>query len=62
MIPGWNPIWLECKACGHKWDDWQPCHVPIGTWLAHAMSYHCPACGKKSEDVLLRRQPLPAAV
>jgi hypothetical protein len=54
--PTWRPIWLSCKGCRHDWDDWQPCHVPVETWCAHARTYHCPECG--SDMVLLRLTPL----
>lgn len=56
--PTWGPIWLACKACGHWWDDWQPCGVPIDTWVAHVGTYHCPICGKGSRSVLVRRRPM----
>lgn len=56
--PTFQPIWLACKACGHKWDDWQPAHVPVATWVAHVRTYHCPKCGKGRRTVLLRQEPL----
>jgi hypothetical protein len=56
--PNWAPIWLHCKACGHRWDDWQPEYCPIPTWIAHVKTYHCPKCGKGGRSVLLRMEPL----
>jgi hypothetical protein len=60
--PTFVPIWLACR-CGHAWDDWQPSHVPIDTWIAHIKTLHCPACGAgyKSRMLLLRDKPLPDA-
>lgn len=58
MIPAWEPIWLACKACGHKWDDWQPSRVPADTWVAHVKTYRCPSCRKGRRNVLIRMQPL----
>ena len=58
--PTWEPLWLACKACGHKWDDWQPSHVPAETWIAHLRTHSCPKCGKGYSDhvLLLRTKPL----
>ena len=61
MKPTWELIWLGCKACGHRWDDWQPSMVPVSTWVAHVGTYHCPICGKGGSDVLIRMQPLDPA-
>lgn len=33
--PTWEPIDLRCKVCSHEWQGWQPCHVPVETWIAH---------------------------
>jgi hypothetical protein len=57
--PTWTPIWLSCKQCRHQWYDFQPHLVPPATWIAH-VTYHCPACGKGGNAVLLRSTPLPA--
>jgi hypothetical protein len=59
--PTWEVIWLHCKACGHRWDDWQPAMVPIPTWVAHVGTYRCPNCGKGGDDVLIRMLPLDPA-
>jgi hypothetical protein len=32
--PYFREIWLACRQCGHKWDDWQPCDVLIERWVA----------------------------
>jgi hypothetical protein len=58
MPPAWAPIWLTCKACGHEWDDWQPCRCPIPTWVAHVKTYRCPICHKRGRNILIRMQPL----
>lgn len=60
MKPTWDPLWLACKSCGHAWDDWQPCHVPVDTWLTHLKTHRCPQCGKGYSDknLLLRFKPL----
>jgi hypothetical protein len=54
MKPTCVPIWLACRACNYQWDDWQPCDVPVATWLAHCRTWRCPACGKGGRNVLLR--------
>ena len=54
--PTWEPIWLLCGECKHRWDDWQPGHVPISTWIAHVRTYRCPSCG--SEKVMIRITPM----
>ena len=59
--PEWTPIWLQCKACGGKWDEWQPSQVPIATWVAHVKTYHCPICDKGGKSILLRLTPLAEA-
>jgi len=56
--PTWEPLWCSCKACGHWWDDWQPCMVPVATWAAHIKTLHCPACGANRRKVMLRTKPL----
>jgi hypothetical protein len=58
--PTWNTIWLACK-CGRKWDDWQPCMVPVSTWIAHVKTYRCPQCGKSGRNILIRLTALDAA-
>lgn len=58
MRPTWEPLWCACKACGHWWDGWQPCHVPVKTWIAHIKTLRCPSCGKGGRALLLRTQPL----
>jgi hypothetical protein len=57
MRPEFQPIWLRCAACKHEWDDWQPCHVPIDTWIAHVSTFHCPRCPADRATVMLRSQP-----
>lgn len=56
--PEWTPIWLQCKACETKWDDWQPSDVPVATWVAHVKTYHCPNCGHGGKSILIRMSPL----
>jgi hypothetical protein len=56
--PAFAPLWCACKACGHWWDDWQPVHVPVATWIAHTRTLRCPHCGKGQRNVLLRTTPL----
>ena len=56
--PSFTPLWCACKACGHWWDDWQPTHAPIATWVAHVRTLQCPHCGKGRRSVLLRSTPL----
>ena len=58
--PTWEPIWLACCSCKHEWDDWQPCHVPIDTWVAHCRTYHCPKCGAGIGNILLLNKPMRA--
>jgi hypothetical protein len=58
--PGWSPIYLACK-CGHEWDDWQPYNVPVETWCTHVRTYHCPHCGKRGRNILLRTKPIATA-
>jgi hypothetical protein len=56
--PTWEPLWCACKGCNHRWDDWQPCMVPVATWIAHVKTLRCPACGKGGRMLLLRTLPL----
>ena len=58
MRPSWHPIWLQCKNCDHKWDDWQPWGVPISTWIAHVNTYRCPSCSAGFRNILLRMNPI----
>ena len=46
--PVFIPLWCACKACGHRWDDWQPSYVPVATWAAHAKTIRCPQCGARA--------------
>lgn len=57
--PTWEPLWLRCGVCRHDWDGWQPCHVPVPTYIAHIRALCCPKCGAKK--VLLRMTPLSEA-
>jgi hypothetical protein len=43
--PSFEPIALRCGKCGHDWDDWQPCMVPVAVLIAASKSYRCPSCG-----------------
>lgn len=57
--PTWEPLWLQCKACGHQWDDWQPRYVPVQVWVAHIKALAamgCPQC--RHDSLYLRNQPL----
>ena len=56
--PTWEPIWLACSACRHRWDDWQPCHVPIDSYVAYVRTFRCPGCGGGADVVTLRSTPL----
>jgi hypothetical protein len=56
--PTFVPLWCACKLCGHWWDDWQPCNVPVATWVAHVRALRCTGCGEGRRSVLLRSQPL----
>ena len=56
--PTWLPIWLQCRPCGHAWDDWQPNACPIETWIAHAGTYRCPQCGASPQQIVLRTTPI----
>ena len=56
--PYFVAIWLACKACGGKWDDWQPQGCPIATWVAHIKTYRCPHCGKRGRNIFIRLKPL----
>lgn len=57
--PTWQPLWLACKVCGHIWDGWQPCNVPIPVWIATIDNLRCPRCGVGPERLTLRTKPLP---
>lgn len=59
--PRFEPIWLACKGCGHRWDDWQPTNVPLATWAAHVKTYHCPLCRADCRNLVLRTKPLEEA-
>jgi rubredoxin len=58
--PTWEPLWLRCGPCGHEWDDWQPCHVPILTWTAHVQALRCPKC-RARRKLFMRMTPLTEA-
>ena len=60
--PVFIPLRCACKACGHRWDDWQPSYVPVATWVAHIKTIRCPQCGKGGRSVLLRSSLLPDGV
>jgi len=54
MKPEWTPIFLVCFKCRHDWEDWQPCHCPVDTWVAHVKTYRCPECGARAKSIGLR--------
>lgn len=56
--PTFVPIWLRCGNCRHEWDDWQPMHCPIATWVAHGKTYRCPECGNGPRKLFMRSTPL----
>lgn len=56
--PTWEPLWLGCKACGHKWDDWQPCMARLDVALACLRSLRCPNCGVGTAELVIRTKPL----
>jgi formate dehydrogenase maturation protein FdhE len=56
--PTWEPLWLGCKACGHKWDGWQPSMVPVEVFIANLEAQLCPECGAGLKQLLLRSTPL----
>lgn len=56
--PTWEPLWLGCKACGHKWDDWQPFMVPIDVWVASMRLQTCPNCGAGVRELVIRFKPI----
>ena len=57
MKPSWEPLWLRCGPCGHEWDDWQPTHCPIPTWVAHVKTLRCPKCLCKRK-LFMRSTPM----
>jgi len=56
--PTFEPIWLACKQCGYRWDDWQPWGVSVAAWAAHVCTLRCPHCGAAGNSVLLRTKPI----
>jgi DNA-directed RNA polymerase subunit RPC12/RpoP len=58
--PYFREIWLACRQCGHKWDDWQPCDVLIERWVAYVRAFRCPNCSA-DDGVLIRSKPLTEA-
>jgi len=58
--PYFSEIWLACGQCSHEWDDWQPCRVPVETWIAHAQTFRCPKCGA-DKGIKIRSSPMAAA-
>lgn len=48
--PTFELIGLRC-ICGHRWNDWQPCAVPIRVWVVYGKTYRCPKCGNGPDRI-----------
>lgn len=56
MIPVFEKLPLRCGKCGVDWEDWQPQHCPVDTWVAHVKTFRCPECGDRKHVLMVLRK------